>query len=81
MDNKNEKPKVVATIDVNIQWPPKVSKKQWLEESIDDHLQCVLCGTSLSFKHKTDFISGVVNEEAHCAACGVRNRQSTYSLQ
>jgi hypothetical protein len=81
MDNKNEKPKVVATIDVNVQWPPKVSKKAWLEESVDDHLQCVLCGTQLTFKHKTDFLANTVHEEAHCASCGVRNRQSTYSLQ
>ncbi len=81
MDNKNEKPKVIATIDVNIQWPPKVSSKAWLEESVDEHLQCVLCGTQLTFKHKTDFITGIVNEEANCTACGIRNRSVTYSLQ
>ena len=79
--NKNDKPKTVATIDVNVQWPPKMSSKAWLEESIDDHLQCVLCGTHLTFKHKTDFIAGVVKEEAHCSSCNVRNRQSDYILQ
>ena len=81
MDNKNEKPKIVASIDVNVQFVPKVSKKAWLEESIDDHLQCVLCGTHLNFTHKADFIAGTVHEEAHCASCGVRNRQSDYILQ
>lgn len=81
MDNKNEKPKIVSTIEVNVQWPPKVSKKAWLEESVEEHNQCVLCGTALTFKHKTDFIAGTVVEEANCPSCGIRNRQSSYSLQ
>jgi len=79
--NKSDKPKIVTSIDLNIQWPPKVSSKAWLEESVDDHLSCVLCGTALTFKHKTDFITNQVDEEAHCNACGVRNRQSVYNLQ
>lgn len=79
--NKSDKSKVVTSIDINVQWPPKVSRKAWLEESIDDHLTCVLCGTHLSFQHKTDFITGQVNEIAHCDSCGVRNRQSNYILQ
>lgn len=80
MEKKTEKKaETIATIEVN--WPPKVSSKAWLEESVDDHLQCVLCGTQLSFNHKTDFITGIVNEEANCGSCGVRNRQSVYSLQ
>jgi len=73
------KSKVVTSIDINL--PPQVNKRQWLEESITDHLQCVLCGTSLEFRHKTDFIQNTVQEEAHCPACRVRNRQTTHSLQ
>lgn len=73
-------PKTIATIDVNLHIPA-VDKKTWLEESIDDHLNCVLCGGHLEFAHKTDFISGVVTEDAHCPTCGVRNRQSAHSLQ
>ncbi len=76
--NKSDKSNVVCQIDVNITWP---DRKAWLEESIDDHLNCVLCGSSLHFKHKTDFVRQTVHEEAHCTSCGVRNRQSDYGLQ
>ncbi|HMN67718.1 MAG TPA: hypothetical protein PKC28_04185 [Bdellovibrionales bacterium] len=79
MDSKgNNKSKVVATIDVNIQWP---TKRDWLEESVDDHLNCVLCGGAMNFSHKTDFIAGKVSEEAHCPSCHVKNRNSEYVLQ
>lgn len=79
--NKNDKAaKTIATIDVNLTIP-KIDKKAWREEALDDHFQCVLCGTHLVFKHKTDFIAQSVVEEAHCEQCGVRNRHSTFSLQ
>jgi len=78
--NKDEKPKIVASIDVNVHWP-KIEKNTWLEESIQDHFQCVLCGTELEFKHKTDFVTQIVCEDAHCPNCKIRNRQSTHSLQ
>ena len=77
--NKNE-PKVIATIDVNIQMP-KVDKKAWMEETLDEHFHCVLCGGELEFTHKTCFITQKVSENAHCPSCGVRNRQSDHSLQ
>lgn len=77
MDN-NTKPKVVSTIEVNVQWP---DRKAWLEESIDDHLNCVLCGGALKFSHQTDFLALKVVEEAHCPTCHVRNRQTAYGLQ
>lgn len=60
---------------------PTVSKQEWLQESVVDHLHCVLCGTPLNFKHKTDFIAGVVTEDATCPACRVRNRQTCHRLQ
>jgi hypothetical protein len=75
----SDKSKTVATIDVNI--VPKVSKATWMEEAMNDHLLCVLCGSAMTFKHKTDFITNTVCEDAHCSACGVRNRQSVYTLQ
>ncbi len=78
--NKSDKAKTVALIDVNLTMP-KVSKQTWMEESVNDHLQCVLCGSMMTFKHKTDFLTGTVCEDAHCTACGVRNRQSNYILQ
>lgn len=76
----SDKPKTIATIDVNIAWP-KVDKKAWLEETLTDHLTCVLCGTDLEFKHSTDFIKQSVVEDAHCPCCKVRNRQTNHSLQ
>ena len=36
--NKNDKPEIIATIDVNIHWP-KIERRAWLDESIQDHLQ------------------------------------------
>ena len=75
----SDKNKTVATIDVNI--VPKVSKQAWMEEAMNDHLLCVLCGSEMVFKHKTDFLRNTVCEDAHCSSCGVRNRQSNYTLQ
>lgn len=79
MDTSN-KPKTIATIDINMVMP-KVSKTDWMQEVLADHLQCVLCGTDLVFKHKTDFIAQSVTENAHCPSCNVRNRQSAHRLQ
>ncbi len=76
--NKNEKPKTVATIDVNLHTP---THADWLTESVDDHLKCVLCGESLEFKHKTNFVEQMVHEDAQCPSCGVRTRQNAYRLQ
>ncbi len=77
---KGDKPKVIATIDVNVHWP-KIEKRTWLEETLNDHFHCVLCGTDLAFKHKSDFVTQVVTEDAHCPNCNIRNRQSVHSLQ
>jgi hypothetical protein len=79
MDTTN-KPKTIATIDVNVHMP-KVGKKEWLQESLEDHFHCVLCGSELEFQHKTDFILQTVTEDAHCPACHVRNRQTAHILQ
>lgn len=78
--NKGEKPKVIATIDVKVHWP-KISKRDWLEESLDSHLHCVLCGTDLLFDHKTNFIDQMVLENAKCPHCNIRTRQSDHRLQ
>lgn len=71
------KAKTVATIDVNLH----VTAKDWLSESVEDHLNCVLCGEHLEFKHKTNFVDQTVHEDAQCPSCGVRTRQNTYRLQ
>jgi hypothetical protein len=79
MDTSN-KPKTIATIDVNMVMP-KITKTEWMQEVLADHLQCVLCGSDLVFKHQTDFIAQTVTENAHCPSCQVRNRQSAHRLQ
>jgi predicted nucleic acid-binding Zn ribbon protein len=80
--DKNTKAKTVGTLDMNInQHPPKVERRDWLDESIDDHLHCVLCGTKLVFSHKTDFVGQKVAEKAHCPSCGVKIRECAYDLQ
>lgn len=79
MDTEN-KPKTIATIDVNLQMP-KVGKREWMQESIEEHFHCVLCGTALAFKHKTDFAAQIVTEDAHCPACRIQNRQTSHILQ
>jgi transcription elongation factor Elf1 len=62
-----------------IEWT--VSKKQWQEEAISDHLTCCLCGTELSFEHRVDHVQQVVKEEAHCKSCGVKHRTTENRLQ
>lgn len=84
MDNSNsnqgEKPKTIATIDVKLHWP-KIEKRTWIEESLNNHFHCVLCGQSLQFKHDTDFVNLIVVENAHCPNCNIRNRENVFILQ
>ncbi len=74
MDAKSAK--TIASIDINL-----VGSKEWLEESLGEHLNCVLCGDALRFKHKTDFVEQTVQEDAQCPSCNVRTRQNIYRLQ
>ncbi len=76
--SKRDKPEIIAQID--IQWP-EVKTQDWMDEYLSDHFNCVLCGSTMTFKHKTDFVAQTVNEEAHCHSCGVRNRQDLFTLQ
>ena len=78
--DKSDKPKVVATLDVNLHWP-EINKRDWLEETIDNHLHCILCGTDLHFVHATNFVDQVVTEDADCPHCKIRTRQSAHRLQ
>lgn len=58
-----------------------VTKKEWQEEAVHDHLTCCLCGTSLKFEHKVDHITQVATEEASCTSCGVKHRSTHHRLQ
>jgi hypothetical protein len=80
MDTSDNKPKTIATIDVNIQWPT-IPKRDWIDEAVQDHLNCVLCGTELTFKHHTNFADHTVAEDASCQGCRIRSRQTVHTLQ
>ena len=82
MDNssKDNKGNVIAEIDVNVHitgLPPR----NWILETIEEHLNCILCGTEMTFKHVVDHIAQNVKEEGHCPHCKVRGRASEHSLQ
>jgi len=79
-DSKKEpqdKPKVVATIDINIDWKSISPREMFL----DDYTFCPLCGDELLYTHVTQFIQHEVNEEAHCHSCKIRVKQNTHGLQ
>lgn len=78
--NKSNKGNVIAEIDVRVHFEG-LSRKDWAQAKIEEHLNCLLCGTPLQFKHQVDHIDQVVHEEAHCSCCGIRNRQADHSLQ
>lgn len=80
MDNQDKKPEVIATIDVNVHFP-KIEKRAWVEESIHEHLNCVLCGSEMTFKHHVNFADHTVVEDASCTFCKIRNRQTHHTLQ
>lgn len=47
----------------------------------EDYNNCSLCGTELIFTHVTDFLYGIVDEEAECPCCQVRMKKNNHSLQ
>jgi plasmid rolling circle replication initiator protein Rep len=76
----DRKSKTVATIDVNLTLP-QLSEHNWIEESVHEHMHCILCGSTLQFKQKTDFAALTVSEDASCPSCNIRNRQTQHTLQ
>ena len=77
MDNKS---KTIATIDVNLQITG-LEPRDWIQETVEEHLNCMLCGTTLEFKHTVNHIEQHVHEEAHCPGCNIRNRTQAHTLQ
>lgn len=77
---KSTKPETIATIDVNLNWS-EVSKLDWNQEAIYDHLHCCLCGTELNFSHKANYMQMTVSEEASCPHCKIKTRESFHSVQ
>jgi hypothetical protein len=59
----------------------EVSKKEWQEEAVLDHLNCCLCGRELRFQHRVDHIHRLATEDAKCVACGIQHRSTQHPLQ
>lgn len=57
------------------------SPKQEHEPVIEDHNHCCLCGTKLRFQHRIDYLSLIVQEEAHCPTCHVQMKKRDHTLQ
>ena len=62
-----------------IEW--NVTKTEWQEEAVHDHLTCCLCGSDLQFQHKVDHITQLATEDANCKSCGVKHRSTQHHLQ
>lgn len=50
------------------------------QEFVQNHSQCVLCGTVLELQHVVDSVSAQIKEEAHCPECEIRTRAKIHSL-
>jgi transcription elongation factor Elf1 len=70
----------METPSKKIEWQT-VTRKDWSEEAINDHLNCCLCGTELSFSHAIDHAQQAAVEEAKCGFCGVKHRATEHRLQ
>jgi transcription elongation factor Elf1 len=51
------------------------------EQYLQDYNHCPLCGTELLFTHVTNFIEGMVKEDAHCMTCNIRTKSAEHELQ
>jgi hypothetical protein len=69
----------METSKKTIEW--HVSKQEWQEEAVHDHLTCCLCGTELKFEHKVDHVNRIATEDASCTACGIKQRSASHPLQ
>lgn len=58
-----------------------VSRKKEHQVFIADQNQCCLCGSKLVFKHKIDYLSLQVREDADCPTCCVRLKTKSHGLQ
>lgn len=57
------------------------SKKNEHQIAIDDQNHCCLCGSKLVFKHKIDYMTLDVREDADCQSCGIRLKTRSHRLQ
>lgn len=57
------------------------SKNKEHESVLQDQNHCCLCGAKLSFKHKVDYLTLQVCEEADCPDCKIRMKTREHVLQ
>jgi len=58
-----------------------VSQKKEHQLILEDLNHCCLCGSKLVFKHKIDYLSLNVREDADCPSCGIRLKTRNHRLQ
>lgn len=46
-----------------------------------DENTCCLCGTSLKFDHKIDYLTLRIIEDAHCPSCQIQMKSREHTLQ
>lgn len=64
----------------NKTWP-EITRKDWQQEAVEDHLNCCLCGGALKFDHHVDHINQVASEDALCPSCGIKLKSTEHKLQ
>ena len=70
---------VIATIDINLSTHFRDATP--VEKFLQDYNECPLCGTELLYTHVTNFVNGLVKEEAHCESCKIRTKANEHGLQ
>lgn len=58
-----------------------ISLKQEHEVVIDDANNCCLCGSSLAFNHKIDYLTLTIKEDAHCPSCQIQMKSGEHVIQ
>jgi uncharacterized protein CbrC (UPF0167 family) len=51
------------------------------ETFLADETTCCLCGTTLTFDHKIDYLSLKIVEDAHCPSCQIQMKSREHKLQ
>lgn len=62
-----------------IQYFEKIEKKTQ-REFLNDHNNCILCGTVLELRHTVVEEKNEIREEAHCPECEMRTRAKTFGV-
>lgn len=58
-----------------------VSQNSEHEIILDDENNCCLCGSTLAFQHKIDYLTLRIKEEANCPSCKIQMKSREHSVQ